>query len=45
MTRPLSTEVRSALNLAIDHVLYKRGLHEGTIDELCVEAGVGKPAL
>ncbi|MEK6648069.1 MAG: TetR/AcrR family transcriptional regulator [Actinomycetota bacterium] len=45
MTRPLSTEVRSALNLAIDHVLYKRGLHEGTIDEICVEAGVGKPAL
>ncbi len=45
MTRPLSTEVRAALNSAIDHVLYERGLHEGTIDEICAEAGVGKPAL
>ena len=45
MTRPLSTEVRSALNLASDRVLYKRGLHAGTIDEICAEAGVGKPAL
>lgn len=45
MTRPLSTDVRTALNTAIDHVLYERGLHEGTIDEICAEAGVGKPAL
>lgn len=45
MTRPLSTQVRTALNSAIDHVLYSRGIHEGTIDEICAEAGVGKPAL
>jgi len=45
MTRPLSTDVHDALTRAIDHVLYSRGLHEGTIDEICAEAGVGKPAL
>jgi len=45
MTRPLSTDVHDALTQAIDHVLYSRGLHEGTVDEICAEAGVGKPAL
>jgi len=45
MTRPLSAGVHDALTGAIDRVLYSRGLHEGTIDEICTEAGVGKPAL
>jgi AcrR family transcriptional regulator len=45
MARTLSPAVRSALDRATDDVVYERGLHEGSIDEICRRAEVGKPAV
>jgi AcrR family transcriptional regulator len=45
MARPLSIDAHQLLADAIDEVLYRQGLHEGTIDEICLRANVSKPAL
>ena len=44
MARTLSTEVRAALDAAVDEIVYAHGAHAGCVDDICAAAGVGKPA-
>lgn len=45
MARTLSPAVRSALDDAVDEVVYRRGLHEATLDDISRRAEVGRPAI
>jgi len=45
VARTLSADVRAALDGAVDELVYARGWHTVTLDDICERAGVGKPAL
>ncbi|MGL5818018.1 MAG: TetR/AcrR family transcriptional regulator [Phycicoccus sp.] len=44
MSRTLSPDVRRSLDDAADEIVYRDGVHAGSVDAICQAAGVGKPA-